>query len=147
MKKMTKIAAIIMAISMVLALAIPAFAADTYTITINKETAGHKYEAYQIFTGSVSTDDEGKLVLSSIKWGTGVTTAGQAAMGDAQAKADTITSVAIADAFADEVSQYLTGTIAKAVYSSTNKNYVISNLVPGYYLIKDEDGTQTGTEG
>jgi fimbrial isopeptide formation D2 family protein/LPXTG-motif cell wall-anchored protein len=147
MKKMTKIAAIIMAISMVLALAIPAFAADTYKITINKETAGHKYEAYQIFTGSVSTDDEGKLVLSSIKWGTGVTAAGQAAMGDAQAKADTITSVAIADAFADEVSQYLTGTIAKAVYSSTNKNYVISNLVPGYYLIKDEDGTQTGTEG
>ena len=147
MKKIRTITTAILAIAMLFALALPAFAADTYTITINKEVAGHRYEAYQIFTGDVSTNEEGKLVLSSIKWGTGVSTNGQVAMGNAQDKADTITTVAQAELFADEVSQYLTGTIAKAVYDATAKNYVISNLAPGYYLIKDEDGSQTGTEG
>lgn len=147
MKKIRTLTTMIIAIAMIFTLALPAFAADTYTITINKETAGHKYEAYQIFTGAVSEDENGNLVLASIEWGSGVTPAGQAAMGNAQAKADTITTVALADAFADEVANYLTGTVAKAVYVAADKNYVISNLVPGYYLIKDEDGTQTGTEG
>ena len=147
MKKFRTITTAILAIAMIFALALPAFAADTYTITINKETPGHRYEAYQIFTGDVSTNEEGKLVLSSIKWGSGVNTDGQVAFGNAQDKADTITTVAQAETFADEVSQYLTGTIAKAVYDAEAKNYVISNLAPGYYLIKDEDGSQTGTAG
>jgi fimbrial isopeptide formation D2 family protein/LPXTG-motif cell wall-anchored protein len=148
MKKMSKIAAIVMTFIMVIALALPAFAAaDKYTITINKETSGRKYEAYQIFTGDVSTDDEGKLVLSSIEWGTGVTSAGQAALGNAQAKADTITSVAAAEAFADEVAPYLTTIVAKGVYNAAEKNYTISDLAAGYYLIKEETGSQTGTEG
>ena len=147
MKKFRTITTAILAIAMIFALALPAFAAGTYTITINKETPGHRYEAYQIFTGDVSTDEKGDLVLSSIKWGSGVSTSGQVAMGEAQDKADTITSVAKAEAFADEVAQYLTSTKATAKYVEADKNYVISDLAPGYYLIKDEDGSQTGTEG
>lgn len=149
MKKFRTITTAILAIAMIFALALPAFAADNYTITINKETDNHSYEAYQIFIGDVSVDptDSEKLVLSSIKWGSGVTAEGQSTMGDAQAKADTITTVAAAEEFADEVSQYLTGTVSKAVYSKANKNYVISNLAPGYYLIKDVNGSQPGTEG
>ena len=58
---------------------------DTYTITINKEEAGHKYEAYQIFLGEVSTDEEtGDLILSSITWGSGVTEAGKTALGNSE---------------------------------------------------------------
>ena len=102
MKKIRTLTTMIIAIAMIFTLALPAFAADTYTITINKETAGHKYEAYQIFTGDVSEDENGNLVLASIEWGSGVTPAGQAAMGNAQAKADTITTVALADPFADD---------------------------------------------
>ncbi len=147
MKKFRTITTAILAIAMIFALALPAFAADTYTITINKETSGHRYEAYQIFTGDVSTNEEGKLVLSSIKWGSGVNTDGQVALGNAQDKADTITSVAKAEAFADEVAQYLTSTKATATYVEADKCYKITDLAPGYYLIKDEDGSQTGTEG
>ena len=122
MKKFRTITTAILAIAMIFALALPAFAADTYTITINKETAGHRYEAYQIFTGDVSVDPEDaeKLVLSSIKWGSGVTADGQAAMGNAQDKADTIITVAKAEAFADEVAPYLTSTKATAKTPAKN---------------------------
>ena len=57
-----------LAIVMVLALAVPAFADDTHTITILESAEGRKYEAYQIFAGDVSqvgTD----YVLSNIVWG------------------------------------------------------------------------------
>ncbi len=149
MKKFRTITTAILAIAMIFALALPAFAADTYTITINKETDGHRYEAYQIFTGDVSTDEKGNLVLSSIKWGSGVNTTGQVAMGNAQDKADTLLTVADAEAFASLLgdNKYLTNTKSTATYVEADKNYVITDLAPGYYLIKDENGSQTGTEG
>ena len=63
------------------------FAEDsTYTITIKNPESGHKYEAYQIFTGTLYEEKEGehereelqdrKLVLSNIDWGDGVTNTG-----------------------------------------------------------------------
>lgn len=51
-----------------------------YDITINPadgDTATHTYEAYQIFTGDLSTDE---TTLSNITWGDGISTAGQAAL-------------------------------------------------------------------
>ncbi|MCD8065611.1 MAG: isopeptide-forming domain-containing fimbrial protein [Oscillospiraceae bacterium] len=41
---------------MVLALNVTVLAADTYTITINYSGSGHTYEAYQIFSGTLSYD-------------------------------------------------------------------------------------------
>ena len=114
---MKKLFAALMAIALLLSLCTTAvMAADSYSVTINKEEAGRKYEAYQIFIGDISVDDEGKFVLSNIEWGTGVTADGQAAIGDAQAKADTIITQADAEAFADEINDYLTSTCTKAVY-------------------------------
>jgi len=51
--------------------------ADTYTLTLNGTTTGHTYEVYQIFSGDLSNS-----TLSNIKWGTGVSAEGQAALGD-----------------------------------------------------------------
>ena len=73
-KAMKKLMAALLAVAMVCAMAIPAFAdgsapaGTTYTITINNPVG--TYEAYQIFSG----DLEGN-VLSNIEWGTGIDSA------------------------------------------------------------------------
>ena len=48
MKKMKKLAAILLSLAMAAMLSIPALAAGEYSITINNEKSGHTYEAYQM---------------------------------------------------------------------------------------------------
>lgn len=45
----------------------------TYKLTLTGTATGHTYEAYQIFKGDLTTNTEGKTVLSNVKWGEGVT--------------------------------------------------------------------------
>lgn len=99
---MKKISAIILALVMVLALAVPAMAATTYTLTINNTAPGHTYDAYQIFSGTLSSDGS---TLSDIEWGAGI--ANPAGF--------------VAALLADEVSIPLTGgatTTLKTVFSA-----------------------------
>lgn len=137
MKHTKKLASLLLALVMVFALALPAFAEETYTITIKNATAGHTYEAYQIFAGDLS---EG--TLSNIEWGTGVSEAGKTALGDAKAKAETLKNEADAKAFATAVAPYL-ATVAGSANTLTDGEYVISGLAAGYYLVKDQDSTLT----
>ena len=138
MKHARKLAGILLAMVMALALALPAFAEETYTITIKNATAGHTYEAYQIFAGDLS---EG--TLSNIAWGSGVSEAGKTALGEAKAKAETLKNEADAKAFATAVAPYL-ATVAGSANTLTDGKYVISGLAAGYYLVKDQDSTLTG---
>ena len=77
MKKARKLTAVLLSLVMLLALVVPASAADTYSITIHNDKTGHTYEAYQIFAGTVSSDNptagnvEGPM-LGDITWGSGV---------------------------------------------------------------------------
>ena len=146
---MKKLLAILMTLAMLAGLcATVVFADDTYTITISKETAGHIYEAYQIFVGKVSTDADGVNILTDISWGTGVTSAGKSAMGNAEDVAATLTDEAASKAFAEEVAAYLSNTSAASTYDADAKNYKIDDLAGGYYLIKDRDNTlDTTNEG
>ena len=73
MRSFKKLIAFVASISMVLALTITGVKAEGYSITINNPAKGHTYEAYQIFTGDLSTNG----VLSNIIWGTGVTDIGK----------------------------------------------------------------------
>ena len=146
MKKRTIILSMLMTLVMLIT-AVPAFADTTYTLTINKEDAGHVYEAYQIFAGTLSKEDDGDLVLSTVVWGTGVNAQGKTDLGDAQAKADTIDTVARAEDFADEVAPYLTDVCATATYDAEGKVYTIAGLAPGYYLVKDKDKSLNETQG
>lgn len=139
MKYFKKIASLVLALALALVLAVPAMAADTYSITINNSATGHTYEAYQIFTGDLATKD-GEKVLSNIVWGSGISEAGKTALGDAAAKAETLKTEDDAQAFAKAVAPYLS-TIAGSANTVTDGKYVISGLAPGYYLVKDKDGS------
>ena len=144
MKHIKKLASLLLVLVMVFALATTAFAEETtYSISINNSTAGHTYEAYQIFTGDLATNEAGNKVLSNIVWGSGVSEAGQTALGDAAAKAETLKTEADAKAFAKAVAPYLT-TAAGSANTVTDGKYVISGLAAGYYLVKDQDGSLTG---
>jgi fimbrial isopeptide formation D2 family protein/LPXTG-motif cell wall-anchored protein len=154
MKRVKSIFAALLALTLALALSIPAFAAEsTYTITINSDVKGHTYEAYQIFKGDLA----GK-VLSNIGWGTGVDgtallTALKAdkTVGTKFASAETAADVAEvigkmgndsteAQAVAAVVGANL-GTVA-GTSKAAEGGYTISGLSAGYYLVKDQDASQ-----
>lgn len=135
MKTVKRALALVLALTLLLAMSATVFAADdtTYTITINNTTAGHTYEAYQIFAGDLAEKD-GKTILSNITWGNGITEAGKIALGNAAEKAETLKTANDAAAFAKAVALYLQNSTTSA--EGTGK-YTIPGLKAGYYLVKD----------
>lgn len=110
--------------------------ATTYKLTLTGTTTGHTYEAYQIFKGDLSTNTEGKKVLSNVKWGTGVTYTGTGIAADV-AKALGAGTMTI-----DQLEDKLTLTTPAKTVASIEDSTVIDGLAAGYYLVKDKDGTQ-----
>lgn len=142
--------AALLAVAMVCAMAIPAFAAGTgsNTLTINGTTDGHTYEAYQVFTGDLKGS-----VLSNIVWGDGVDGAailadpGLPATLSGTSRATSAAELAArleglpsnsddVNTFAKVVSKHLYVS-AKHISTASGKTYTISNLPDGYYFIKD----------
>lgn len=168
MKKARKLTAVLLSLVMLLALAVPAFAADTYSITIRNDKEGHTYEAYQIFAGTVSSDaatdgETGGPMLGDITWGSGVNDASHAELlaalkadatigalagmpdaADAAAVAAALdgANAETAAAFADVVSRFLSDTATES--TAGEGVYTIDNLDAGYYLVKDQDGSLQG---
>lgn len=163
MKKIKSLAAILLSLTMLL-MAVPAFAAGAYSITIQNDKEGHTYEAYQIFAGDVASDEaqggnvEGPI-LSNITWGNGVNgtallAALQAADADKYGECETAADVAEAlgaenataadaAAFAEIAALHLTNVEGTAT-EPVGGNYVINNLAAGYYLVKDQNGSLEG---
>lgn len=137
MKLFKKLASFILAFAMVMAIAMPSvvMAADTtYKLTLQNTVEGHTYEVYQVFSGTLSTKDN-KKVLSDLKWGSGVKDG--AYTETAKAKADTLTDEVAARNFAKElVDKDKLSTVNKTVKSAADAT-VITGLTAGYYLVKD----------
>lgn len=156
MNYIKRICTLIMVLAMVLSLAVPAMAADEgkFDITIKQEfSATHTYEAYQIFSGELYGD-----VLSNIQWGEGVN--GPAIITALKANDTTNTVFAeanIAQQVADLLSTHSTNTalihafrhivaenLTETYHISTGPvdgTYTIANVEPGYYFIKDKNGS------
>ena len=142
MKTIKKLMTLVLSIAMVLAMSVTAFAEDattsTYKITITNATAGHTYEAYQIFVGELAKKDN-KLILSNMEWGNGITSDGITNLNvDAKTKAESLTDEAAAVKFTKDVAGYLQNPVPS---NFQNSEYVISLSEPGYYLVKDKDNT------
>lgn len=127
MKHARKLAGILLAMVMALALALPAFAAET-TITAPAGST-RTYDVYQIFTGDLS---EG--VLSNVKWGkNGTGTVGE------KVPQETINALTAVNSLSDTEKL---AEISKYVKMDSEKFGNVSNGSPltaptGYYLIKD----------
>lgn len=149
-KAMKKLIAALLAVAMVCAMAIPAFADGSsstasapvtlYTITAPKN--GHTYEIYQIFTGDY--DALQPSMLTNIKWGTNGKggTAGEAVD---QTILDELSGVASSTSDRDKldvIEKYVT--LTNPVKTIVNGGSV--EVVGGYYLIKDKDGSLSGSE-
>lgn len=168
MKKARKLTAVLLSLVLLLALVVPASAAENYSITIHNDKTGHTYEAYQIFAGTVSDDEtdgetDGGPMLGDIIWGSGVdgaallaalkaANAGKygactTAADVAEALGTENATAADAAAFADIAAKRLTTAAKTATAPNDDGNYIIEGLDAGYYLVKDslqEDDNQTG---
>ena len=160
-----KFGTIVMSSCMSLAMAaMPALAAEpnananrndaNYNITINNNKAGHTYEAYKLMEGDLHTVD-GALMLTNIEWADGIdNTKLQAPYNGMTAKAvakelagNAVQNVASNEAakFAQQVvKDDALGTVAKTTNVQTNGKYVLDNLTPGYYLVRDKKDSLKG---
>lgn len=140
LSKMLKgLVAVFAAAAMALTLAPTAFAETPYKLTLTDTSTGHTYEAYQIFTGDLSTNTEGKKVLSNVSWGEGVTYRGTESAAEVAKKlGDGTMTIA-------QLEEKLTLTTPAKTVTSAKDSTVIDGLAAGYYLVKDKDGTQKDT--
>ena len=130
-------------------------AAAQRTITINNNTAGHTYKAYQIFKGGLSQEG---TILSDIQWGNGVNSeALLTALKGTEAYKDCTTAADVAKVLAGfendaeqlkkvavVINQNLNN--ANGAQSTGTGPYTITVPSDGYYLVRDE-GTVTATDG
>ena len=175
MKHIKKLASLLLAVVMILALATTAFATGTttkkgegnFTVTITKDStdmATHTYEAYQIFTGDLTVTGDTKT-LSNVEWGTGidrdkVSTLITALNAIESKPYDTIAATATAKDVQEALSKVndnatdsaVEKAIAEAFYNAlsntktgTGSDTGVSGLTAGYYLIKDGDLTGDAT--
>ena len=149
-KAMKKLMVALLAVAMVCAMAIPAFAdgsSSTSTAAVTKYTItapknGHTYEIYQIFTGDY--DALQPSMLTNIKWGeNGTGTVGAAVEQNVLNALSAVASSASDKAKLDVIENYVKlDTTPVAIV--TNGSSV--EVVGGYYLIKDQDGSLSGSE-
>lgn len=139
MKRVKRVLALLAALALVLAMAVPAFADET-TYTISTDQANHTYEVYQIFTGDLSVK-----TLSNVKWGANTKNRGTAKIGDA---VDSTVLAAIeglkgkTDAeILEGIESYVDFTTAPAAEVTSAKS---ASVYAGYYIIKDKDSSQDG---
>lgn len=147
MKKWRKLAAFVLAVTMVVMAALPVFAQEgTYSITIAPTTKNHTYTVYQIFSGDLSADG----VLSNIEWGSSISNSGtflQALITQNDTKYGSCTTAAgVAEQLtsAEDLDEFLevlnTGSHlgnAAATQTATDTSITISLTAAGYYLVKD----------
>ncbi len=120
MKRVKKLASLLLALVMVLSMTVTAFAAQTETakgegefkITLTSDKPGHQYTAYQVFKGDLVVKTEGSTetkVLSNIEWGDDINTTDLIADLKADAALEPVLGALEDTASAADVAEALTG--------------------------------------
>lgn len=144
MKRIKRIASLILAMAMIFAMSATVLAANNGESNAPEGQAGtskavtHTYEIYQIFTA-----DYADKVLSNIKWGANGT-------GSVGEKVDTTVLDALEGAAnvtsdterLDVIKKYA-NLASEPIRTGSETTY--TGLTPGYYLVKDKDGSLNGT--
>lgn len=127
--------------------------AFAYTITVDKVADNHTYEAYQVFSGTLASDGK---TLSNIQWSkTGVTPFTFEGKSEAAEIAEMLAYKEDApekdksDTEKAKEFSKLAGANLKtpaATAKSENGKAVLTVSAPGYYLVKDVDGSQNGND-
>ena len=143
-KAMKKLMAALLAVAMVCAMAIPAFAAAGTEVSGSKvDVTKHDFEAYQIFSAKL---DSATKKLSDVKWGNGVKGTELLAALQADTTLDDFSACKTASDVAEKLATFTTEKATKFAafvangYLSTTKiagTGTIDLPSAGYYLIKD----------
>ena len=172
MKSMKKLVTLLLSLVMLCALAMPAMADETYSITINGAVAGHTYTAYQVFSGVYYKGDRqnntpaGNEYLSNVDWGKGVD--GTAILNKlktndtlktkfensttAEDVAYVLQTMKDKSAELDEFARVVGHNLKKDTEPSSvtvatgdnTKTAKIENLAAGYYFVKDSGAINNG---
>lgn len=142
MKKVKRVLALLAALALVLAMAVPAWAEGT-TCSITAPNNGHTYEVYQIFTGTLS-ENNGTKVLSDIKWGqNGINDRTPVTVGESVPENVLKEITDVAEKSDSEklkvIEKYVDLTASKKF--NTVSGGTMLNVPAGYYLIKDADNS------
>lgn len=149
MKTMRKLFTVLLALAMTLALAVPAFAADTGSITITNPQGDRTYTAYKIFDVTYSGDHYSYTISDTDAAFTTVK-----AYADVTANGLTLTpvgktgkyNVSTGDSFsAASFAQYLktnAGSLGTGTaFTQVDNTMKASGLTPGYYFVSGTSGT------
>lgn len=149
MKTMRKLFTVLLALAMTLALAVPAFAADTGSITITNPQGDRTYTAYKIFDVTYSGDHYSYTISDTDAAFTTVK-----AYADVTANGLTLTpvgktgkyNVSTGDIFsAASFAQYLktnAGSLGTGTaFTQVGNTMKASGLTPGYYFVSGTSGT------
>lgn len=151
MKRMKKIASLLLAVVMVLGMSMTVFATNeehgtpnqehTITISNTDQNVSHKYEAYQIFVGNLDAKEN---TLSDIKWGNGINAVGliTALQGTTESElADVKTAVSSVNVNDSESVEGAAQIVAKAIegFDSTTEVNVPAGAIDAFASIIAEN--------
>ena len=153
MKKFKRILSIVLAMTMVLAMGMTAFASSGGTtdpvkgsMTFTGGKAGHTYTAYQILVGdATAATATSNGSLENIQWGADAPEALKAQYDTAAAAAKAIADQNDARAFAQSLN--LSGDGTKKVSLTADGTVEFKDLTPGYYVVIDTHGNTGAVEG
>lgn len=143
MKRVKRVLALLAALALVLAMAVPAFAdgANLYTISVPAGSS-HTYKVYQIFTGDYSKEGTTNK-LSNVKWGQNSKNRDEGVDAGGKVSENVLNRLAAvvsgSDAEKLAVIEEYADLNSKEVATVTHSNS--AKVVPGYYLFKDTTAT------
>lgn len=151
MKSMKKFASLLLALVMALALTVPAFADDAYTITVTNPHANTNYEAYKIFDVEYSGDSFSYTINKNSAWYDDVAaydvftlTASAADPNVFIVDATNFKTEADAAAFAAYLNTKVAGKtadVANSEFAPSGDTLVATVTEPGYYFVTSALGS------